>query len=98
MVFAIVAFLLTLLAREGTLAIVVAAAVVLDGPVSANLVFGQRAIYALAADLRSRMNALYIATFFTAGALVSVAAARSFVHFGWPGSALPLATLSVQFH
>ena len=41
----------------------------LDFAVSANLVFGQRAIYALGAEERSRLNGLFMAMFFAGGAL-----------------------------
>ncbi len=38
---------------------------------AANLVLGQRAIFALGADMRSRLNGLYFALFFAGGALGS---------------------------
>ena len=99
MLIVIFAMLLTLAARQGSVLLVVVAAILLDGAVSANLVFGQRTIYALAADLRGRMNALYIATFFIGGAIASAAAAWCFVRFGWPGAvilciAMPAASLA----
>jgi predicted MFS family arabinose efflux permease len=45
------------------LAALVIASIVLDMGVSANLVTGQRALFALAAETRSRLNGLYIAIF-----------------------------------
>lgn len=97
MVLAIVALLLTLVApASGTgVVLVTACAIALDFAVSANLVFGQRAIYALSEQYRSRMNGLYLATFFAGGAIGSALGAWLYSHFGWPGvvgigSVLPL--------
>lgn len=58
-------------------------AIVLDVAVTANLVFGQRAIFMLQPEIRSRLNALYIATFFTGGALGSALASPLFEQGGW---------------
>lgn len=82
---AMFAMVLTLRASHGSVATIVLAGILLDAAVSAHLVFGQRAIYALAPELRSRMNALYIASFFAGGAAASAASAWAFVHHGWHG-------------
>src|SRR5258706_12043207 len=50
---AIFAMVLTLFASRGNVAAVVVAGVLLDAAVSAHLMFGQRAIYALAPERRS---------------------------------------------
>jgi predicted MFS family arabinose efflux permease len=63
--------------------ILVAAAIALDFAVSGNLVLGQRAIYALGAEVRGRVNGLYMATFFLGGATGSAAGAWSYAHGGW---------------
>lgn len=84
----IVAFLLTDVAHDASalsLGLVVFAAILLDFAVSANLVFGQRAIYALGAAERGRINGLFMATFFAGGAIASALSGWSFSHFGWPG-------------
>ncbi len=81
-----VGFLLTHIAEPGTtlsLGLLVAAAIVLDFGVSANLVLGQRLIYALGDQYRSRLNGLYMATFFTGGAIGSALGGWAFVHGGW---------------
>jgi len=62
-----------------------AAGVLLDAGVQANLVFGQREIYALAPDMRSRMNGIFMAIFFTGGAVASALVSPVLAHFGWPG-------------
>jgi predicted MFS family arabinose efflux permease len=78
--------------------LIVVGAVVLDFAVSANLVFGQRAIYGLAPEQRSRVNALFFATFFAGGAISSALSGWCYAHFGWTGVsvlgiALPVAGL-----
>jgi predicted MFS family arabinose efflux permease len=68
------AFLLPLVApasRSLSLGLMVAASIMLDMGVAANLVLGQRAIYALGAEVRSRLNGIYFALFFAGGALGS---------------------------
>lgn len=67
----VVSFVLPLVApgsRTLSLALMVAASIVLDMGVAANLVLGQRAIYALGAEVRSRLNGIYFALFFAGGA------------------------------
>jgi len=61
------------------------AGVLLDSGVQANLVFGQRAIYALAPAMRSRLNGVFMAIFFIGGAIGSAATSPILVHFGWAG-------------
>jgi predicted MFS family arabinose efflux permease len=85
----LVGFLLTHIAEPGTtlsLCLLVAAAIVLDFGVSANLVLGQRMIYALGDEYRSRLNGLYMATFFCGGATGSGLGAWAFAHGGWPAA------------
>lgn len=95
------AFLMTLVMPEGSwiaLALLTFAAVLLDYGVTTTLVTGQRAIYSLGADLRSRLNGLFMAIFFTGGAIGSAIGAYSYAQGGWQaaallGAALPLAAL-----
>ncbi|UUZ81261.1 MFS transporter [Paenibacillus sp. P26] len=70
----IVSVFLPLFAQDGSIAaliILVISAILLDMGVSANMVLGRRAIFALGAELRSRLNGLYMAIFFAGGALGS---------------------------
>ena len=60
------------------------AALAVDFCVQANTVFGQRALYMLAPQIRNRLNGLYIATFFLGGALGSAVASPLHEAFGWP--------------
>ncbi|MEA3102834.1 MFS transporter [Caballeronia mineralivorans] len=101
MLLASASFLFSDLARghsDFSLAMVIANAILLDFAVSANLVFSQRAIYSLGAEQRSRLNGLFMATFFAGGAISSAASGWAFAHFGWAGVSvlgmlLPLAAL-----
>ncbi len=91
MLFAIISFAITLLLPLGSassLALLVMAAVLLDFGVSGNVVLGQRAIYGLSADLRSRLNGLYMATFFVGGAVGSAIGVWGYAHGGWPMAAI----------
>jgi predicted MFS family arabinose efflux permease len=88
MVLAALSFLLSDLARDGSrlaLGLVIASAVLLDFCVSANLVFGQRAIFSLAPGLRSRLNGLFMATFFAGGAVAAGLSGWCYSRFGWTG-------------
>lgn len=82
----IIAFAITHLSAPGSglsLALLVLAAVLLDLGVSGNVVLGQRLIYALGEAERSRLNAIYMATFFVGGALGSAVGAWAYVSGGW---------------
>ena len=84
----ILAFALPLLVHGGRtleLAVLVTTSIVLDMGVSANLVTGQRALFALAAATRSRLNGLYIALFFLGGALGSSLGGWMYASHGWQG-------------
>ncbi|TFV92121.1 hypothetical protein E4K72_19985, partial [Oxalobacteraceae bacterium OM1] len=75
-----------------------AAAILLDAGVSANLVTGQRDIFGLGAEIRSRLNGLFMAIFFIGGAIGSGVGAWAYAHGGWPlassiGAALPVLAL-----
>lgn len=94
-------FAVTHLAPEGShlaLAILVVAAIVLDFGVTTNLVLGQRAIFTLGAEFRSRLNGIYMATFFMGGAIGSAVGGWAYAvgEWGaasWIGFALPVAAL-----
>lgn len=96
-----VAFLMTHIGPAGSplaLAVLVAAAILLDFGVAANLVVGQRAIFTLGAEYRSRLNGLFMAIFFMGGAIGSALGGWAYARGGWPltswvGFAMPLAAL-----
>ena len=74
--------------REVALGILVAASIILDMAVAANLVIGQRAIFGMAAEVRSRLNGLYLACFFLGGAAGSAIGGYVFANFGWQAALL----------
>lgn len=96
------AFLMTHLALLGSmwsLGLLVIAAIVLDFGVSANMTLGQRAIFALGPEFRSRLNGLYMASFFIGGAIGSAVGGWAYAQGGWTlaswiGFALPVAALT----
>ncbi|KAA3512400.1 MFS transporter [Agrobacterium rosae] len=90
-------FLITHIAPEGShlaLALLVVSAIVLDFAVTTNLVLGQRAIFTLGAEFRSRLNGIFMATFFMGGAVGSAVGAWAYSQgqwtaASWLGFALP---------
>ena len=86
--------LITTEARLLSLGLLALSAIVLDMGVAANLVLGQRAIFTLGAEVRSRLNGLYFALFFAGGAVGSGVGAWVYAQWGWhaallTGMALP---------
>ncbi|MCA3186006.1 MAG: MFS transporter [Cupriavidus sp.] len=59
--------------------------IVLDFAVQMNMVLGQRAVYALDAHSRARLNALYMTAIFAGGAVGSAIASALYTHAGWHG-------------
>jgi predicted MFS family arabinose efflux permease len=74
--------------RNVSLAILAVASIVLDMGVAANLVLGQRAIFSLGAEVRSRLNGLYFALFFAGGALGSALGGWVYASYGWHAALL----------
>jgi predicted MFS family arabinose efflux permease len=95
------AFPLTHLAPSGTtlsLALLVAAAILLDFGMTAHLALGQRAIFALGGEVRGRLNGVYMATFYAGGAIGSALGGWAYAQGGWTltswvGLAMPAAAL-----
>jgi len=80
------AFLMTFIGQSGSslsLTMLVLAAVLLDLGVSANLVLGQREIFSLGAEIRGRLNGLYLALFFAGGAIGSALGGWAYAKDGW---------------
>lgn len=85
------AFLLSRTATHGSefeLLLLGTCGILIDLGVAANLVLGQRAIFVLGAESRSRLNGLYMATFFFGGAVGSSVGAWSYFAHGWSVAAL----------
>ncbi len=93
-----VAFLLARIGAEGSIIALCAAGVVLDAGVQGCQVIGQRAIYGLGPEIRSRLNGIFVAALFVGGAAGSAIASLAYVLGGWErvswiGLAFPLAAL-----
>lgn len=97
-----ICFPLTWLGRSGSmegLLLLAIAGVLLGVGVTANVVLGQRAIFLLGAEHRGRLNGLYMAAFYLAGAAGSAVGGWAYARGGWPltstiGIALPLVALA----
>lgn len=95
------AFLATRYASGGghwSLGLLVGAAILLDFGMTANLTLGQRAIFVLGAEYRSRLNGLYMSAFFAGGSVGSALGGWAYATGGWPltsviGFGLPIAAL-----
>jgi MFS family permease len=59
------------------------AAILIDFGTTGNLTLGQRAIFALPAELRGRLNGLFIAAFFLGGAAGSAIGGWAYATGGW---------------
>jgi predicted MFS family arabinose efflux permease len=96
-----VAFAATHIGKAGSpiaLASLVAAAILIDFGITMTLVTGQRAIFALGQEVRGRLNAIYMTTWYIAGAIASAAGGWAYAEGGWTlasaiGLGLPVAAL-----
>ncbi len=97
-------FLLGRLGSSGShtdLVILVLASILLDFGVTTHFVLGQRSIFSLGAEIRGRLNGLYMATFFAGGAVGSALGGWAYAQGGWPLSmwvGLGLPVLAVGFY
>ena len=87
-------------AAAGALVGLAAMAVLLDAATQTNQILSQRAIYALSAEARGRLNAAYMTLVFLCGAAGSALAPFAYFHGGWwltvaAGAALVLAALAL---
>jgi predicted MFS family arabinose efflux permease len=97
----VISVLLPLLIQAGSpigVAVLVISAILLDAGVSANLVLGQRAIFSLNPEFRSRLNGLFMAIFFFGGAIGSAIGGWIYATGGWSaalwiGMAFPIAAI-----
>jgi predicted MFS family arabinose efflux permease len=64
------------------------ACIILDMGVAANLVLGQRAIFVLGANVRGRLNGVYMAVFFAGGAAGSAIGGWVYASYGWQATLL----------
>ena len=88
MIIAMISFGLTLFCQSGSVVavfILTVAAILIDFATALNLVLGQREIFLLNSAFRSRINGIYMTTFFLGGSVASALGAWVFVVFGWIG-------------
>jgi predicted MFS family arabinose efflux permease len=98
----VVGYAVTLIPLGGSttaLVVLVLAAVLIDFGLTLNVVIGQRAIYGLAPELRSRLNGLFGGSTFCGGAIGSAVGGWAFAHGGWQwaavlGAAFPMIALA----
>jgi predicted MFS family arabinose efflux permease len=74
-------------AAAGALLVMAALAVILDAAVQTNQVVSQRVIFGLPAEVRGRVNAIYMTSTFFGGALGSTLATASYHWGGWNATA-----------
>jgi predicted MFS family arabinose efflux permease len=75
--------------------VLVLGAVLLDAGVALNLILSQRVIYGLAADVRARLNGMFIAMFFVGGAIGSALATLAYAFGGWAATCITGAAFAV---
>ncbi|MCD6055068.1 MAG: ynfM 2 [Gammaproteobacteria bacterium] len=80
---AVLAFFIAKYDRGHSITALIIAALLLDVAAPCNVVLGQRAIYALAPEIRGRLNALYTSLFFVGGAMGSALSGYLYVQGGW---------------
>ena len=68
---------------RGSIMLLVAGALVLDGAVQVCQILGLRSLYMLAAEERGRLNGLYMALIFVCGATASVTSTAIYAAWGW---------------
>ena len=57
----------------------------MDAGVQASHISNQTRIYALAAEMRNRLNGVYMVVYFLGGATGSALGSYAWERFGWPG-------------
>jgi predicted MFS family arabinose efflux permease len=78
-----IAFIVAKVNEGHSIIALVISALLLDIGVAGNLVFGQRALFSLAPEVRGRLSSLYVISFFAGGAIGSAMAGYLFSHWGW---------------
>jgi predicted MFS family arabinose efflux permease len=96
-----VAMALTRFTLDGSnlsLGLLTLAAILIDFGTTANLTLGQRAIFTLPAELRGRLNGLFIAALFVGGAIGSAVGGWAYATGGWSfSSAIGVASPLLAF-
>jgi predicted MFS family arabinose efflux permease len=80
--------LISVSSYPSSLGLLALASILVDMGVAGNLVLGQRAIFTLGADIRSRLNGIYFALFFMGGAVGSALGGWMYASHGWQATLL----------
>jgi predicted MFS family arabinose efflux permease len=78
----------------GAIVALALATIVFDAAIQANHIVGQRAVYSISAEARSRLNAVYMTCIFLCGAVGSSLGSLTYVGGGWWSTALVAAGLA----
>jgi predicted MFS family arabinose efflux permease len=78
-----------------SLTLLVVGVLFMDAAVQSSNLLSQSVIYELLPQARSRITAIYMTTMFIGGALGSVAGARAYESWGWPGACAAAAAFPV---
>ncbi len=85
MIVAAASFLPGLWSNDNSVLWLAVTGIALDFAVQMNMVLGQRAVYALDAASRGRLNALYMTSIFAGGAAGSAISSLLYSYAGWIG-------------
>jgi predicted MFS family arabinose efflux permease len=81
----VLAFFVMLFSNQNTLLLVGAGVLILDAGAQGNHISNQSRIYGLDPALHSRINSVYMVTFFLGGSIGSLLGSQAWALAGWPG-------------
>jgi predicted MFS family arabinose efflux permease len=81
----LIAFVVMLFSEQYTLFLVGAGVLLLDAGAQGNQIANQGRIYTLNSALHSRINSVYMVTYFLGGSIGSLIGAQAWAIAGWPG-------------
>jgi predicted MFS family arabinose efflux permease len=79
------AFIVMLFSQQNTLLWVGVGVLLLDAGAQGNHIANQSRIYSLSPALHSRINSVYMVTFFLGGSIGSLLGSQAWALAGWPG-------------
>jgi predicted MFS family arabinose efflux permease len=85
LVLIMLAFIVMLFSEQNTLLLVGVGVLILDAGAQGNHIANQSRIYSLSPALHSRINSVYMVTFFLGGSIGSLLGSQAWAHAGWPG-------------
>ena len=85
LVLIMLAFIVMLFSEQNTLLLVGVGVLILDAGAQGNHIANQSKIYSLSPALHSRINSVYMVTFFLGGSIGSLLGSQAWAIAGWPG-------------